>query len=280
NRPSLSSPGANAITLASGNTVRGLEITGATTQNGIIGSNVGDTLIDNVTFTGLDLEAIQLTNTTSNATITLQNNTVNSPASTTGVELEVISNGSASNVTVNVTNNTVLNITNSAILVANNSTGTLSTTISDNNITTNNSGSFSIEVDLSGDGTITTLIDNNTVLGALNNTDVIFVNAGDGTGTLNATVTNNSNDTAPSVLGSGLFGQARNNNTLNLNIFGNSFTGLFNEDIALVQLAISGATPTLNVTQVDAADLSAANNGAGLFTDGTINFNQPAPPTP
>ncbi|MBT9314082.1 beta strand repeat-containing protein [Leptothoe spongobia] len=280
NRPSLSNPGANAITLASGNTVRGLGITGATTQNGIVGTNVGNTLIDNVTFTGLALEAAQLTNSTSNATITLQNNTVNSPNSTTGVELEVISNG-ASNVTVNVTDNTLSNVSNSAILVDGNGNGTVNTTISGNNITVDNAGSPTIEVDQAGNGTLTALINNNTILGQLNDTDAIFVVANNGTGTLNATITNNSNDTAPTgPIGSGLFGRVQNNNTLNLNIFGNSFVGLNNEDIALARVAIAGANPTLNVTQTDAADLTAVNNNAGLFLDGTINFNQPAPPTP
>ncbi|MEL7353864.1 MAG: Ig-like domain-containing protein [Cyanobacteria bacterium J06560_5] len=280
-RPSLSSPGANAITLASGNTVRGLGITGATTQNGIVGSNVGNTLIDNVTFTGLDLEAVQLTNTTSNATIALRNNTVNSPDSATGVEFQVINNGNATGVTANVTNNTLSNVSNSAILVDGNGSGTVNTIIRGNNITVNNAGSPSIEVDQAGNGTITALIDNNTISGQLNDTDAIFVIASNGTGTLNATVTNNSNDTAPTgPIGSGLFGRVQNNNTLNLDIDDNSFVGLNNEDIALVRVAIPGANPTLNITQTNAAALSADNNNAGLFLEGSITFGQPTPQTP
>ncbi|MBT9314083.1 cadherin domain-containing protein [Leptothoe spongobia] len=276
--PIIVNNGGNAITLGSGNTVRGLTIAGATTQNGIVGTNVGNTLIDNVTFTGLALEAVQLTNSTANATITLQNNTVNSPNSTTGVELEVISNG-ASNVTVNVTDNTLSNVSNSAILVDGNGNGTVNTTISGNNITVNNAGSFTIEVDQAGNGTINALIDNNNIFGQLDDTDAIFVNANNGTGTLNATVTNNSNDTAPTTLGAGLFGRANNNNTLNLNITGNNFTGLF-EEIFLAQVPIPNETPTLNVTQTSEANLSAVNNGDRVATSGAINFGQPAPPTP
>ena len=277
-RPSLSSPNANAITLTSGNTVRGLDITGATTQNGIVGSNVGDTLIDNVTFTDLAFEAVQLINTTSNATITLQNNTVNSPNSNTGVELEVINDGGATNVTVDVINNTLSNVSNGAILVDGNGNGTVNTTISGNNITVDNAGSFTIEVDQAGNGTINALIDNNTILGQLNNTDAIFVVANNGNGTLNATITNNSNDTAPTVLGAGLFGRVQNNNTLNLNISDNSFTGL-DEEIFLTTVVIAGANPTLNITQTSEANLSTVNNGARVVTMGA-NFDQSVPPTP
>ncbi|MBT9314085.1 beta strand repeat-containing protein [Leptothoe spongobia] len=277
--PIIVNDGGNAITLGSGNTVRGLTISGATTQNGIVGNNVGNTLIDNVNFTGLALEAAQLTNTTANATITLQNNTVNSPNSSTGVELELMNNGSATNVTVNITNNTLSNVVNSAILVENNSNGTLNTTISGNNVMVNNAGSFAIEVEQVNNGTTTALIDNNTVSGQLNDSDVIFVNANNGTGTLNATITNNSNNTAPTGIGTGLFGRANNNNTLNLNISGNNFTGAL-EEIFLSQVPIPGETPTLNVTQASTANLSAVNNGGRVFTSGTINFNQPAPPVP
>ncbi|MEM8807655.1 MAG: hypothetical protein AAGF01_16675, partial [Cyanobacteria bacterium P01_G01_bin.38] len=185
-------------------------------------------------------------------------------------------NAGNSNATVVLTGNTITDTSGNAIIVNNDDNATSAVTISNNNIGA--SGGFGMQLRQDGNGTQTVLIDNNTIGASTFGT--VFLNARDGNGTLNATVTDNTNLAAPtSGFGPGLALTSEDSNTLNASISGNNFTGNNGfpgtEDIALTE----NNSSALNVEQTQ-AQLTSLNNGDTVGVTGTPQFGQSAPPTP
>ncbi|NES22128.1 MAG: hypothetical protein F6K41_25190 [Symploca sp. SIO3E6] len=212
--------------------------------------------------------------------LTIQNSTFNA-GDANGTGSIQVNNAGNSNATVVIDNNDINNSNGNSINVLNNDNATSVTTISNNEIdgdSTDNTG-FGIRVLQDENGSQTVLIDNNTI--DTHNFTAILLNARDGNGVLNATVTNNTNTTEPLFeFEAGFAATSEDQNTLNVSLSGNDFNGRNNfsgtEDIALNQFDSS----TLNVTQASTANLSALNNGNTVGITGSVNFNQPAPPTP
>ena len=196
-RPTLANVGGSTVTLAAGNTVQGLAVGGGT-GGGIIGSNVGTLLIDDVIFnptgSGNIGDAIDVTNTTAGASLMIQNNIFN--AANANAVIEVFNQ--ATGATINITGNDINDSQFNSIMVENSVAGTAAVTISGNDIdadAVNNNG-FGIQVEQFGSGSQTVLVDNNFIDG--HSSSAVFLNS-QGSGLLNATVTNNTNLTIPSV---------------------------------------------------------------------------------
>ncbi|NEP13111.1 MAG: hypothetical protein F6K14_23480, partial [Symploca sp. SIO2C1] len=215
-------------------------------------------------------------NNTATLDLTIQDSTFNA-GDAFGAGSIVVNNANNSNATVVIYGNDINNSNGNSINVLNNDNATSVTTISNNDIDgdSTDNGGIGIRVLQDVNGSQTVLIDNNTIDNHF--FTAIQLIARDGNGVLNATVTNNTNLTEP-LFGfeAGLGVLAEDNNTLNANISGNNFTGVFFDDINLT----ANNSSTLNITQTSAANLSALNNGDSVATSGSVNFNQPAPPTP
>ena len=182
--------------------------------------------------------------------------------------------------TVNIQNNIITAADGIGIDVRQSTLGTetANVSIANNSIIGNGAGTQNgngIIVIQFGNGTVNTLIDNNTISGF--GLEPIFVNASlsnTGTGTFNSTITNNQTGVAAAgATASGISISSQNLNTLCANINGNTVAGTGGADA--IDLAQLNATATLNVTQTGAANVSAVNGGASVGTTGTVNFGQP-----
>ena len=258
--------GTAAMTAAfTGNTITGSVTSGMLTSAGIFADSAGGTMDVTV------------------QTCTFQNNNV-------GVNLSKSGSGS---MTFDVLNNSTITGNRAiGINVFNNasSTNTFSGAIDGNTIGTNGvlaSGSnfgSGIQVSNEGAGTVTVLIENNTVQevgdGAFNGFEGLFLIDSVTAGTLNATIRNNTidqirDDRAIQV-------RLTSGGTVNTSISGNTITNIGGS----TAMRVSQTSGTYNVEQatptvaVNPSELDDANGGASVTVSGTINFSQGAPPLP
>ena len=252
------------------------------------GTSLAGLVIDNVTF-NIDgdgvLGVIASSIDTANANVTIQNSVFNA-AGAFGAGTIQINNAGNSTAANLITNNTINNTPFSGIIVNNNDNATSTATISNNTIDGSGVGvnnGFGISLTQDENGSFTVRIDNN-LIGDFdaNQIRVLARDTTDGTGILNATITNNIAVNAPGDFIYGAEISAQDTNTINLDIRGNNFIGNdggfpgFGEDIRLNESA--GAT--LNAVQTSAADITTLNSGDTVSVGGTPNFGQPAPPLP
>ncbi len=215
---------------------------------------------------------------TANADLTVQGSNFNA-ASAFGAGTILTNNTANSTSVISITGNTITNTPFTGIDVLNNDTAVTRATISNNIVDGNGVGinnGFGIRAQQDEDGTMFVLIDNNTI-GDFTSAHIRVIARDEliGSGTLNATITNNTSANATDAFEFGLQVLAQDTNTLCANISGNDFTGGASvDDIRL--LAQAGAT--LNITQSSASNVSA--NGDTVDEVGTINYNQGACPTP
>ncbi|MDJ0521158.1 MAG: Ig-like domain-containing protein [Planctomycetota bacterium] len=177
-----------------------------------------------------------------------------------------------------------------AILINNDDSATSFATVRGNDIdfVIASHNGFGISMRQDEEGVHTALIEDNTIDNhAFDPVRLVARDSVTGTGTLNATIRNNTWATAPIIFGAGVFCDSRDDNTLWLNATGNNIRGTrtftsYDDDFAFRQ----DDTADLKITQLDPtgpADpnrLDTINNGATNGTNGTILWNQGAPPLP
>ena len=171
--------------------------------------------------------------------------------------------------------------------ILNNDNATSFVTVSNNDIDVIGTGhnGFGIRVQQDENGEVTALIDNNTV--DATQFQAILVRARDttdGSGLVNATITNNITSQPLQAFVGSLSVESQDSNTVNVNITSNTLPGVnsfpgFDSGINLD----AADSSIINVTQTSLVNLSAVNNGSpagDAMTGGTVNFGQPVPPTP
>ncbi len=176
-----------------------------------------------------------------------------------------------------------------------NGTGNATGTISGNTVGTQgvlSSGSqigSGIRIANEGGGTVTALIENNTVQeigdGNVNGFEAIIASNSVTASTLNVTITNNTIDQIRDDRGL-VVNQIIAGGTINASISGNTFTNV--AGISGTVLRVRQTAGTFNVTQLDPAGVASPNRldtinnlvATQVSVAGTINFNQAAPPLP
>jgi len=222
---------------------------------------------------------------TSDLSITIQNSTFNA-LNSFGAGTIQITNATDSTGSNTITGNDLNDTGFTGIIVNNDDDSTSTATISNNTISgdgTTSQNGFGIQVRQDEDGTQTVLIDNNDIDGfgfdhiRLQARDTI-----DGTGTLNATVTNNDSLDVPNDIGHGINAVSSDSNTLCLDVRSNdpmgsnTFPG-FDDDI----LVAENGSSTLNIEQTSAANIESLNTPpTTVFVGGTPNFGAANCPTP
>ena len=230
-----------------------------------------------------------LVNSEANSTLNLTvDNTTFNAANAFGSGTVQVVNAGNSNATVAITNNDLNDSAFTSILVNNDDNATSAVTIQGNDIDATASNTFglnSISVSQDENGTMTVLIDNNTIDGVSD--AAIFADAADttdGTGTLNITVTNNTNGLPANGSSAGLVIRADQANTVNANVTGNNFLGNDSDGFGIPDIVlISNDTSDFNIVQTSEANITAVNNGDSVttaFGSNALDFGQPIPPLP
>ena len=221
----------------------------------------------------------------SHFSVTVQNSTFNA-GNAFGAGTIQVTNASNSTGTNIVAGNTINNAPLTGILVKNDDNATSSATISNNVIDGSGVGvnnGFGIETTQDENGSFTVLIDNNSISQMdVNQIRITARDTTDGSGILNATVTNNTAQNPPGDFIFGFEAIKSENNTLCLDLRGNNFQGNdggfpgFGDDIRLSQTGSN----SFNVEQSSAANISSLNNGDTVSIGGTINFSSANCPLP
>jgi len=221
----------------------------------------------------------------SNLAITIQGSTFNA-ANSFGAGTIQITNASNSTGTNLIDGNEINDTPFNGILVNNDDNATSTATISNNAIDGSGVGvnnGFGINTRQDENGTFTVLIHNNDIGGMdANQVRVLGRDTTDNTGTINATITDNTALSAPNDFTFGLEILIQDDNDGCADIRGNNFIGNdggvpgFGDDIRVSE---SGSA-TLNIEQTSAANISALNNGDSVSVGGTPNFGAGNCPTP
>jgi LPXTG-site transpeptidase (sortase) family protein len=246
---SSTSPTIGNITLANGNTVRGLNVS-TNTGTAINGTNVGTLTINNVSVANTGGAGVSLANGTLAATFT----SVSSTGGTHGINLSQVSGSFTSN------GGTIQNATGNGVNVSNTSSGPLNFTQTNSTITNNGSIGLYFEVP-SGTGSFGTItLTSNTISNHTNNS---------------------ARGVSANIQGSGSISK--------IDIGSNTFTGntygidLYTNGTASVDYDIHN-NGTMNGTRTQVsiyADDAILNNGVGPTMEGFIrnNSNITASPT-
>ena len=230
---------------------------------GVIGSSIGSSDLD----------------------ITIQASTFNA-ANSFGAGTIQITNASTSTGTNLIDGNDINDTPFNGILVNNDDDATSTATISNNMIDGSGVGvnnGFGINTRQDENGTFTVLIHNNQI-GDMdaNQIRVQGRDTTDNTGTINATITDNTALNAPGDFIFGLEILLQDDNDGCADIRGNNFIGNdggfpgFGDDIRLSE----GSSATLDIEQSSAANITALNNGDSVSVGGTPNFSAGNCPTP
>ncbi len=263
--PNITNGGGVGVTLASGNVIRGFNIP-SPTSSGIMGTNVGTALINQVTITGAGVDGIQIDPSSGTSNIAIVDCTC-SGSTMNGINL---SPSGTSTMNATVQNSTLnSNAGNGLLLMA---AGTSTVTFSANNNTINSNTLNGINLSATGTS-LTGTIDSNT----LNTNMAIGVNVVAGSSVLGQLTV--SNNTVTMSGGSGMNFASSNASLFNTTFNANTINTPGASGIVVSATNTSGPTVTITGNAINTAttqgiSLSSSSTSPGLtaiLTNNTVN---------